>query len=79
MVQLKARADVQAAVETPAAWPGAWPDVLPIELPVVQFPEECPLTDELLMQLGRSEHSLAVRADRNGRPADEFCGGRRRW
>ena len=42
----------RTAVEAPAAWLGAWPVVLPVELPVVQFPAECPLTDELLIQLG---------------------------
>ena len=76
MVQLKARADVQAAVETPAAWPGAWPDVLPIELPVVQFPEECPLTDELLMQLGDlNTHWLFERTATGGLQMSFAVGG----
>ena len=48
MVQVSAREDVETAVEAPAALPDVWP----VALAVVQFPEECPLTDELLIQLG---------------------------
>ena len=52
MVQVSAREDVGTAVETPAPWLDVWPVKLPVALAVVQFPEECPLTDELLIQLG---------------------------
>ena len=48
MVQLRARADVKAAIHAPGVWLDDWP----VALAVVQFPEECPLTDELLIQLG---------------------------
>ena len=48
MVQVSAREDVEAAVKAPANWLDDWP----VALAVVQFPEECPLTDELLIQLG---------------------------
>ena len=48
MVQLRTRADVEAGVKAPAIWLDDWP----VALAVVQFPEECPLTDELLIQLG---------------------------
>ncbi len=48
MVQLRARADVEAAVQPPGVWLDNWP----VALSVVQFPAECPLTDELLIQLG---------------------------
>ena len=79
MVQLKSPADVTAAVEAPATRPNIWLDFWPLELAVVQFPDEYPLTDELLIQLGDLNTHWQFERTAAGGLQMSFAGWRRRW
>ena len=75
MVQLRARADVRGS---DPKLPGVWLDDWPVALAVVQFPEECPLTDELLMQLGELNTYWQFERTATGGLQMSVCGWRDR-